>query len=340
MSLRHVHDNIHCDDVRQSPNLNFLHMAKFYFYQRRWPFMFAIMIATFLASSCENRADPAPMPPQPPPFEFLSAWGDKGDGPGKLNAPAAFATDSLGRVFFADPGSGFVHKFETSGTPLLSFEDSRLHHASGIAVDSGGAIYIADAERGNILIFFPDGTFLRPMRMPPQPHFSGPLGISVDDEGNLYVPDPAGSRIMKFNARGRLVNSWKVPHDAPSTDERPLAVAATADGSAFVAYPKTGRIEKYSPDGSWITSWMAEDGGAATPLAITGFAVAGQHVLTFGGTPPRIRVWTLDGQHRIDNHLLGYLDGVAAPQIAVAPGAELLVLDPASPRVFRFRMHL
>jgi len=340
MSLRQVRDNIPQDDIGHFLNLNFSHMGKFHFYQQRWPFLFAIFFATLFASSCENRADPAPMPLQLPAFEFLGAWGDKGDGPGKLNAPVAFAADSLGRVFFADPGAGFVHKFESSGTPLLSFEDSRVHHASGIAVDSGGAIYIADAERGNILIFFPDGTFLRSMRMPLQRHFSGPLGISVDDEGDLYVPDPAGSRVVKFNGRGHLLKSWKVPHDAPSTDERPLAVAATQDGSAFVAYPKTGRIEKYSPDGAWITSWIAAESDAATPSAITGFAVGGQHVFTFSAAPPRIRVWTLDGQHQIDDNLGGYLDGVAAPQIAVTPGAELIVLDPASPRVFRFRMHL
>jgi len=280
------------------------------------------------------------MPLQLPPFEFLNAWGDKGDGPGKLATPAAFATDSLGRIFFADPGSGFVHKFESSGTPLLSFEDSRIHHASGIAVDSGGAIYIADVERGNILIFFPDGSFLRSMRIAPQRHFSGPLGISVDDDGNLYVPDPSGSRVVKFNGRGRLVKSWKVPKNAPSTDERPLAVAVAQDGSAFVAYPKTGRIEKYSSDGSWITSWIAVDNGTASPGAITGFAVAGQYVFTYSATQPRFRVWTLDGQHKIDDNLSGYLDGVAAPQIAVTPGAELLVLDPASTRVFRYRIHL
>jgi DNA-binding beta-propeller fold protein YncE len=207
-------------------------------------------------------------------------------------------------------------------------------------VDSGGAIYIADTERGNILIFFPDGTFLRAMRIAPQRHFSGPLGISVDDQGNLYVPDPAGSRVVKFNGRGRLVKSWKVPQNAPLADERPLAVAVAPDGSAFVAYPKTGRIEKYSSDGSWITSWMAAESDAAVPRAITGFAVAGQFVFTFGDAAPRIRVWTLDGQHKLDDNLGGYLDGVAALQIAVTPGAELLVLDPASPRVFRFRMHL
>ena len=78
-------------------------------------------------------------------------------------------------------------------------------------MDSGGAIYVADAERGTVLIFFPDGTFLRAMQIPPQPHFSGPLGISVDDAGNLYVPDPARSRVTKFDARGRLVKSWAVP---------------------------------------------------------------------------------------------------------------------------------
>jgi DNA-binding beta-propeller fold protein YncE len=335
-----VRDNILRDDTGQFLNLNFSHMAKSSSYQARWGVLLTVMSAATLLISYGKQPEPAPKPSQPPPFEFLGAWGDKGDGPGKLNAPVAFAADSLGRVFFADPGSGFVHKFETSGTPLLSFEDSRLPHASGIAVDSGGAIYIADAERGNILIFFPDGTFLRSIRMPPQRQFAGPLGISVDDAGELYVPDPAGSRVVRFNARGRLVNSWKVPHDAPSTDELPLAVAATQDGSAFVAFPKTGRIEKYSPDGSWITSWIAEDASAATPLAITGFAVAGQYVLTLGGAPPRIRVWTFDGQHKVDDNLGGYLDGVAAPQIAVTPGAELLVLDPASPRVFRFRMHL
>jgi len=254
--------------------------------------------------------------------------------------PVAFAADTMGRVLFADPGSGFVHKFESSGTPLLSFEDSRIFHASGIAVDSGGAIYVADAERGNVLIFFPDGTFLRSIRIAPQRHLSAPLGISVDEQGNLYVPDVAGSRIMKFDAHGRQVKSWKVPQNATVTDERPFAVATTQDGTAFVAYPKTGRIEKYSSDGSWITAWIATGNDTATSSALTGFAVGGQYVFTFSPAPPRIRVWTLDGQHKLDDNLGGRVDSVAAPQIVVTSGAELLVLDTASPRVYRFRIHL
>jgi streptogramin lyase len=298
------------------------------------------LFAGLFAASCARRANPAAKAQQPPPFEFLGTWGEKGQGPGKLDAPVAFTVDVLGKVFFADAGAGFVHKFETNGTPLLSFEDEHALHAAGIAVDSGGAIYLADAERGNVLIFFPDGTFLRSMRIAPQRHFSGTFGISADDQGNLYVPDPTGSRVVKYDGRGRLTKSWKVPHNAPAADERPSAIVAAQDGSVLVAYAKTGRIEKYSSEGSWVTSWNETGKPAGDSRPITGFAVAGQLVFTAGATPPRIHIWTLDGQSKLDDDLGGHLDTVAAPQIAVTPRGELLVLDPAAPRVFRFRMHL
>ncbi len=292
-----------------------------------------------LVTSCGKRADPAPKPQAPPPFEFLGAWGDKAEGPGKLDAPVAFTVDTLGNVFFADPGAGFVHKFESTGTPLLSFEDPRLHRASGIAVDSGGAIYVADAQRGSILIFFPDGTFLRSMQSPPQPHFSGPLGISVDDEGNLFVPDPARSRVTKFDAHGRLAKSWAVPKNA-SGDERPSTIAAAQDGSVFVAFDKTGLIEKYSSDGMWITSWPAAEDSTGESHVLAGLAVAGQFLFTLTVNPPQIRVWTLDGQRKVETDLAEHLGAIMTPQIAVTPHSELLVFDPAAPRVFRFRIHL
>ena len=206
----------------------------------RWNFLPLLAAAALFLLSCGERADPALRSQPPPAFEFIGTWGEKGEGPGKLNQPVAFAADILGYIFFVDPGAGFVHKFQSKGTPLLSFEDSRVRHATGIAVDSGGAIYVADAERGNIFIFFPDGSFLRTLHGAPQRHFSGVLGISVDDQGNLYVPDQAGSRIAKFDARGRLTKSWAAPKNL-AAGELPSSVAASEDGSVFVAYFKTGR---------------------------------------------------------------------------------------------------
>jgi hypothetical protein len=306
----------------------------------RWRFLPAALVAVFFLLSCGGRATPAPKPQPPPPFEFLGDWGDKGEGPGKLDAPVAFAADSLGYIFFADPGAGFVHKFESKGTPLQSFEDSRLRHAAGIAVDSGGAIYVADAQRGSIHIFFPDGTFLQTWRIAAQRNFSGPLGISTDEQGALYVPEPAHARVLKFNNHGHLVKSWPAPQKPLSADERPSWVSAQPDSSVFVAYFSTGRVEKFSSDGSSMAAWPVANTPSGESSPISGFAVEGQFVFTMAASSTEIRVWTLDGQHKLDADLATTLGKIAAPQIVVTPHQELLVFDPSAPKVFRFRMHL
>ena len=301
--------------------------------------LLATVFCGWFLFSCGKRADPSPKPPQLPAFEFLGAWGEKGEVPGKLDQPVAFTTDALGRVYFADPGRGSVDKFEPNGTPLQSFEDFRLRHASGIAVDSGGAIYVADAQRGFILIFFPNGDFFRVLNAPRQAHWSGPLGICVDAAGTLFVPDPAGSRILKFD-RGRWPGkSWKGPQPT-SLGEAPLGITASIYGAIFVAYAKAGRIEKYSSDGALLTSWTVTPSPEDQSNALTGIAVNGKFVFTAGPASPRIRVWTLDGQHKLDDDLDGRLNGMNAVQLAATPGDELLVFDPSAPRVLRFRVHL
>src|ERR1700730_18137051 len=315
-------------------------MAKINSDPLRWRLPEAALVAVFFLVSCGNRATPAPKPQPPPPFEFLSAWGDKGQGPGQLDAPVSLVADSLGNIFFADPTAGFVHKFESQGTPLQSFEDSRVRHAAGIAVDFGGAIYVADAQRGAIHVFFPDGTFFQSWRTPAQRNFSGALGFGIDEEGALYAPDPANSRVLKFNNHGRLVKSWSAPQKAMSADERPSWVSAEPDNSVFVAYFSTGRVEKFSADGTWVTAWPAANTPSGESSPISGFAVAGEYVFTIAASSSEIRVWATDGLHKLDADLGASLGKIAAPQIAVTSHEELLVVDPSAPKVFRFRMHL
>ena len=211
-------------------------MPKIIFDPKRWKLLPAALVAVFFLASCGNRATPAPKPPPPPPFEFLNAWGDKGNGPGQLDSPVSMAVDSLGNIFFADPAAGFVDKFESKGTPLLSFEDPRMRRASGIAVDAGGAIYVADAQMGNIHVFFPDGSFFQSWRTAAERHFSGALGFGIDEEGTLFVPDPANARVMKFNSHGHLVKSWPAPGKAATPDERPSWVSAEPDLTRLVPH--------------------------------------------------------------------------------------------------------
>ena len=300
------------------------------------------LISVLFFASCGNRVDPAakPKPQPPPPFEFLSSWGDKGDGPGKLDQPVSFATDTLGNVFFADPGAGFVHKFESNGTPLLSFEEPGVRHAAGIAVDAGGAIYLTNARQGTILVFFPDGTFFQSWRGAAERHLSGPIGIGIDEQGTLYVPDNANSRVLKFSNHGRLLRSWRAPEKPSSPDERPSWISAEPDDSLFVAYFDTGRIEKFASDGTSITSWPTSATPASETGPITGFAMGGDFVFTMRASSSEVRVFTKDGQHKLDADLGASLGKIAAPQIVATTHSEFLVFDPSVPKVFRFRLHL
>jgi hypothetical protein len=107
-----------------------------------------------------------------------------------------------------------------------------------------------------------------------------------------------------------------------------------------VAYFNTGRIEKFSSDGSVITSWPTANTPTGETSPITGIAVTSEFVFTIAASSTEIRVWNMDGQHKLDADLGASLGTIAAPQIAVTPRAELLVFDPSAPKVFRFRMHL
>lgn len=305
-------------------------------------FASAILAVACFASACDNRVSPAPAPkPQPPPpFEFLGSWGEKGEGPGKLNGPVSFAADNLGNLLFVDPAGGFVHKFESNGTPLLSFEESSVRRATGISVDSGGAIYVSNAAQGSILVYFPDGTFLQSWHTSPERHLTGPLGIGIDEEGTLYVPAPGQSRVLKLSSHGRLLKSWAAPQKALSPEERPSWICAAPGDALFVAYFATGRVEKFGTDGSSVTAWPAAATAAGDPAPLTGFAANADYVFTMAADSSQIRVWTKDGLHKLDADLSASIGKIAAPQLAVTPRSELLVFDPAAPKIFRFRMHL
>ena len=169
-----------------------------------------------------------------------------------------------------------------------------------------------------------------------------PAGTAERSSKKRFVIQKHAATRLHYDLRlevDGVMKSWAVPKGA-TPDERPSGVATVEDGSVFVAFARTGRIEKYSSDGTWITSWIATENAAEGSHSIAGFAVTDDFVFTLTVSPSQIRVWTIDGQHKLDADLGEHLGTIAAPQIAVTPHAELLVFDPSAPRVFMFRMHL
>lgn len=299
-----------------------------------------IPIAFFSAlSACSRAHSQASGVVKPPPIEFVQEWGVRGPEPGQFEDPIGPAMDPIGRVYFADRATHFIQKFEAGGRPLLCFENIAARTADGIAVDSGGAIYVANSRAGTIQLFFPEGDPLRAMRIAPQRNSEGPFVFSIDADGRIYVPDPAGARVQVFNSRGQLLRIWKILPDASERAAHPFAAAADRDGAVYVGDAADGRILKFTRDGVQSAGFKSPDSGDDSHLL--GLAVAAKHVFALRGFPPRLEVWSEDGHRELIDTLGDRLSAVeSAAYLAADAAGDLIVLDPEARRVLRFRAHL
>ena len=292
-----------------------------------------------LALGCARSRPQAAAAPPAPAVQFVSEWGMKGDEPGQFDDPVGPAIDVDRRVYFADRAARFVQKFDLRGTPLLSFENAAARGASAIAVDSGGAIYVADARAGAIQVFFPEGPLLRVLRVAPQRNLEGPFGFSVDADGRAYVPDAAEARIQVLSSSGRMERSWRLPFAARNAAGRPIAVIAGPDGFVYVCDAGTARIVKFTAGGEQVAAWQ-DTGGPG--VALLGLAVASKYVFALRAASPHLQVWTTDGHLVLTDDLGGRLNASTPAKLsfAVDPHGDMIVLDSGVPRVLQFSIHL
>ena len=93
-------------------------------------------------------------------------------------------------------------------------------------MDQGGAIYVAEARRGSVIIYYPDGRRYREMRIAPAKQFRGSLRVAVDSDGSLFIAGRKPFGIRRYSRRGRLEATWatgKIPSAAAL--EEPAALA-------------------------------------------------------------------------------------------------------------------
>jgi streptogramin lyase len=281
----------------------------------------------------------------PPPFEYIDTWGSHGDGPGQFSKPVAMASDGESIIYIADAASGFVHKFSPSGEPRLSFQDDRSDiHATDIAVDAGAAIYVADGRRGTVAIFFSDGMRHRELRTNAQSAERASLHIAVDAYGTIYVAAKHPYGIHKFSPALRPVGSWggaSKEAAAGAPIDNPSALAVGPDGLVYLSEYAQPQIKVYDSTGT--PQRTISTPGDAAEAQLTGLAVNKNFIFAVNATSPSVYVWSLDGGYRLTQDLSRWIPGTgstAVRKIVVTPANDLLLLDTAAARVFRFHLHL
>jgi sugar lactone lactonase YvrE len=226
------------------------------------------------------------------------------DGPAaaaQFSSPRGVALDGAGNVYVADSGSHRIRKIEISTGAVTTLAGSsqgydegtgmaaKFDFPNGVAVDTVGNVYVADANNHRIRKITPGGTVstLAGSGSPGDANgigtaaeFRNPSGVAVDGAGNVYVADKGNHRIRKITPGGTVstfAGSSAGYLEGTGTAAQfiePIGVAVDTAGNVYVADYQNKRIRKITPGG--VVSTLAGDGSTAQFNMPSGVAVDGE----------------------------------------------------------------
>ena len=108
--------------------------------------------------------------------------------------------DTAGRIQKFTGDGKFIKSWGTLGS-----EDGQFRHPTGMAVDLGGNVYVADSGNNRIQKFTGDGQFVSKwtnLGIPGGGNIHDQIDIEVDHSGNVYLTDRDNNRVGVLSAAG------------------------------------------------------------------------------------------------------------------------------------------
>ena len=159
---------------------------------------------------------------------FAGGLQGSADGTGadaRFTDPIGVAVDGDGNVYVADNNNHTIRKITpagvvttlagtagSSGSADGTGADARFNSPSGVAVDGGGNVYVAEYSNHTIRKITPAGVVTTLVGAANESGFSdgrgpfarfyAPYGVAVDGDGNVYVADYANHAIRKVTPAG------------------------------------------------------------------------------------------------------------------------------------------
>jgi sugar lactone lactonase YvrE len=188
---------------------------------------------------------------------------------------------------------------------------ARHRDVAGVAVDRADRVYLITRGDARVLVYEPDGTFVRSWGeglFTDRTH-----GITVGPDGSVFCVDDAGHDVRQYTADGVL--GMRLGTGRPSDTgydgtglasikggppfNRPTNVAVSRAGELFVADGYgNARIHVFSPNGRLLGSWGEPGIGPGQFMLPHGIAIlADGRVLVADRENDRIQVFTQWGEY-------------------------------------------
>lgn len=248
-----------------------------------------------------------------------------------------YATDSTSQVIYkfnaagnrtVFAGSGSIGDADGTGT-AASFSYPR-----GLAVDTGGNVYVADQSNSKIRKITPAGvvTTLAGSGTPggndgtgSAASFFSPVAVAVDKAGNVYVADGNSNKIRKINPKGTV--STLAGSDSSGSIDGPVSAASfngitglavDGDGNLLVADSGSNKIRKVSTDG--MVSTYSGSG--------INYSVDTANALGSFKSPMGVAVDEAGGVFVADQEILKIRTVSATGVVTTLPGSDAAVAGP------------
>jgi sugar lactone lactonase YvrE len=214
----------------------------------------------------------------------------------RFSSPAGVAVDSAGNVYVADANNyavrevtpagvvtTFAGQLGVSGNQNGTGTGAQFGVLGGIAIDSGGNLYVTDDTYGTVRKITSGGVVTTLVAS----GLNQPEGLAVDSAGNVYVADAGNFVIRKVTAGGTMTTFAGVLNQSESTTgpvasakfDYPTGVAVDGAGNVYVVDTAASVILKIS--GGVVTTLAGQssnpgyaDGAAAASVFAHPYAIA------------------------------------------------------------------
>jgi sugar lactone lactonase YvrE len=237
-------------------------------------------------------------------FAGLAGNPGSNDGTGssaRFNYPICLTSDPAGDLFVSDSNNHTIRMITPWGVVTTvagqvgnpgrangTGTAAQFYTPTGLALDSGGNLYVADRDNHTIRKVTPAGEVTTVAGLAGMPgsadglgtaaRFSYPRGVAVDSATNLYVGDTGNNTIRKITPGGSVTTLAGLAGTVGSTDGTrsrarfnfPTSVIVEGAGNVYVSDEHNCTLRKVTPGG--VVTTLA---GLAQPDVVYGNPLAG-----------------------------------------------------------------